>query len=296
MSQKTALINLDVISAKGFSQKCEFLQLHILFKSQLLRSAPVAWDEDDPIFNSSFSLKNASTSEDDPTILIYVSSAGSPTEEQMPVKLLATALVDYRVADAYPSDFISVELLPCVDGDGIGDGIGAGGGLLFLKVSRQDGMVYGGADEANAVIVKRQEDLLRCQREFIQSTRGWWISAQKKYPFLQERYVKLLAKDECGHFRFVGSFISPMQSPRSLINPRFAARFVSLLHLKKDLNMTGIAEEAWHCSHAFLSRSVIFRYFLLYCVCMCANFNNDVIVSEWRGILRIIVFYYAAFF
>jgi hypothetical protein len=258
MSQKTTL-TLDVISAKGFVQKCDFLQLHVLFRNQLIRSAPLVWEEEDPVFNSSFVLKNASAyhSEEDPTVLIYITTAEPPNESlQRSGKLLATALVDFRVADAYPNDFISVELLPCVDGDGIGDGIGAGGGLLFLRVARQDGspLTTGGAEVANATIIKRQEDLLRCQREFIQSTRGWWVNAQKKYPFLQERNVKLMAKDECGHFRFVGSFICPMQSPRSLINPRFAARFVSLLPLKKDLNMTGIAEEAWHCTHAFLSR------------------------------------------
>lgn len=39
--------------------------------------------------------------------------------------------------DAYPSDFISVELLPCVDGDGIGEGVSMNGGkydILYLHV------------------------------------------------------------------------------------------------------------------------------------------------------------------
>ena len=131
-------------------------------------------------------------------------------------------------------------------------------GLLFLRVTRTNQSVSNhigtSSEEAVAIIGRRQEDLLRCQRDFIQTSRQWWSHAQKKYPFLQERNVKLLAKDECGHFRFVGSFVNPMKSPRSLINPRFAARFVSLLPLKRDLNMTGISDEAWHCPHAFLSR------------------------------------------
>ena len=131
-------------------------------------------------------------------------------------------------------------------------------GLLFLRVTRTNQNINNNigtsSEEAVSVIGRRQEDLLRCQREFIQTSRQWWSHTQKKYPFLQERNVKLLAKDECGHFRFVGSFVNPIKSPRSLINPRFAARFVSLLPLKRDLNMTGISDEAWHCPHAFLSR------------------------------------------
>lgn len=262
---RTSSLTLDVISGRGFTQKFDHIQLHILFRRQLLRSKAILWEFDDPVFNQSFELSLPRSSHladggDDPTILIYISSADTASPwSQRHGKLLATALVDYRVADAYPSDFISVELLPCVDGDGIGDGLGAEGGLLFLRVSRREQTMSGAVpimdeEEAQGTIAKRQEDLLRCQRDFIQSSRSWWTKTQLKYPFLQDRNVKLLAKDECGHFRFVGSFVNPMHSPRTLINPRFAARFVSLLPLKRDVNMTGIADEAWHCPHAFLSR------------------------------------------
>ena len=256
-----ALLSLDVISARGLTQRSSSLQIHILYRNQLLRSPAIEWIDEDPVFNLNFPLSVGLHGEEDPTILLYVSTAehgnGSSSFLERKGKLLATAMVDYRVADAYPADFISVELLPCVDGDGIGDGVVHSGGLIFLRVSRSQQSVNianNPPEEAIAIITKRQEDLLRCQREFIHTSRQWWSNCQRKYPFLQERNIKLIAKDECGHFRFVGSFINPMKSPRSLINPRFAARYVSLLPLKRDLNMTGIPDEAWHCPHAFLSR------------------------------------------
>ena len=91
---------------------------------------------------------------------------------------MAAAIVDYRVADAYPSDFISVELLPCVDGDGIGVGVGMEGGLLFLRLCRTDksSALSSIPSEAEAAIAKRQSDLLRVQRDFIQASRCYVLS------------------------------------------------------------------------------------------------------------------------
>ena len=263
MSKSVSNLKLDIISAKGFTQKSSLLQIHVLFRNQLLRSSSIEWVDEDPIFNISFNLNLYQISfkeEDDPTILIYISTGCPETQwSQRTSSLIAAGFLDYRIADGYPSDFISVELLPCVDGDGIGENISMSGGLLFLRVSRSDTSSNNinqlhTPEEAQFIMARRQEDLLQSQREFIQAAKQSWASVQKKHNFLQDRNVKILAKDECGHYRFVGSFLNPMKSPRSLINPRFAARFVSLIPLKKDLNMTGISEEVWHCPHAFLSR------------------------------------------
>ena len=159
MTSKVGL-TLDVISARGLVQRSPALQIHILFRNQLLRSRNIEWSEEDPVFNLSFPLLLNMQGEEDPTILIYVSAAeidNNPLSERKG-KLFAAAIVDYRypisnlllnkhkvissisdfililknvvcrVADAYPSDFISVELLPCVDGDGIGEGVSMNGG------------------------------------------------------------------------------------------------------------------------------------------------------------------------
>ena len=78
-SKSQRVLSLDVISARGLVQKTSRLQLHILFRQQLVRSEPIDWVEDDPVFNLNFglNLQSPGLPEDaqDPTVLIYLTSA-----------------------------------------------------------------------------------------------------------------------------------------------------------------------------------------------------------------------------
>ena len=97
MSSKVGL-TLDVISARGLAQRSPALQIHILFRNQLLRSGNVEWSEEDPVFNLSFPLLLNLQEDEDPTILIYISAAegaNNPFSERKG-KLFAAAIVDYR--------------------------------------------------------------------------------------------------------------------------------------------------------------------------------------------------------
>ena len=66
MSSKAGL-TLDVISARGLAQRSSALQIHILYRNQLLRSGCVEWTEEDPVFNLSFPLLLNLQEEEDPS-------------------------------------------------------------------------------------------------------------------------------------------------------------------------------------------------------------------------------------
>ena len=97
MSSKVGL-TLDVISARGLAQRSPALQIHILFRNQLLRSSNIEWSDEDPVFNLSFPLLLNLQEEEDPTILIYISAAegGNNPFSERKGKLFAAAIVDYR--------------------------------------------------------------------------------------------------------------------------------------------------------------------------------------------------------
>lgn len=76
----------------------------------------------------------------------------------------------------------------------------------------------------------------------------------KLHPIINGRVVKILAEDELGCHRSVCSYVYPIAPPRQLLNPRFTARFVSMIPFKRDAGLTGGRVETWRSAHGTFSR------------------------------------------
>lgn len=67
------------------------------------------------------------------------------------------------------------------------------------------------------------------------------------------RLVKIYAETEHGRQRSVCCLVRPMRSGRLLDSPRHAARFVSLLPLRRLEGIGETRREVWMSTHTFLS-------------------------------------------
>lgn len=263
---QNSIFTIDVLSAKGLNRTLIDFQINVLFRKQIHRSVAVSYDDDDPVFNFSCSFNVGDIPDtEDTAVLIYL-TVDSPKvdalDQSTSKSIIATATVDFRYSQLFAADFISVELLPSSDDDGIGELLGPAG-LLFVRMEIKDRVskmtLYCNLSETRLseienAISATQENLLINQKRFIIFLREWFTQIQKKHPHMQDRKLQILARDECGHHRFVGSFLAPVKSSRLLLNARFAARFVSLIPFKRNLSLTGSTAEVWHSAHAFLSR------------------------------------------
>ena len=268
------LLKVEILSAKGLQLDYNFahsLQLHILYAGQIFRSneAPGSYE---PVFNftSVFSLSNRKDLSAlnvmkycDP-VVVYLTSTVREEDNYIPVGLLSTrllvacAVLDFRYAFLYTGDYISVELLPC-ELDGIN--MGCSPGIIFMRLSLENlppSDVFGtiSASEVDEAICSYHSRMVRDNQEFYKIARSWWNKTKKTYPYVENRQIKLLARDETGQHRFVSSFVFPISPPRELNGPRFAARFVSLIPSRnRASNLLGSsrADESWRCPHALLA-------------------------------------------
>ncbi|XP_076112649.1 centrosomal protein of 76 kDa-like [Mytilus galloprovincialis] len=94
------------------------------------------------------------------------------------------------------------------------------------------------------------------ERLFLVYAKQWWKEYLQIRPANQERLVKIFAQDENAITRPVCSFVKPLRAGRLLDSARHAARFVSLMHHKKQESVGGGNKlEQWTTVHGFLCRN-----------------------------------------
>lgn len=223
-------LHVEVVSAKAINCSADevtFLQLHVLFASKVIRSAPnLCIATTDPTFDFScdFSLSfldSAMTSSSlaslDLPVLIYVTSStdvhdeGNVVGESSVRTLLAAAVLDFRYCLLYSEDYVSVELLPCeLDGCHMG----LSGGQLFARLTLQNvptditqevtGSVRHAIEDG---VHNYQHKLSQENRDLYLTVKTWWSKLIKQYPYINGRVIKILTEDEIGCHRYVCSIL-----------------------------------------------------------------------------------------
>eukprot|EP01036_Dinobryon_divergens_P029379 gene29379-38464_t len=176
-----------------------------------------------------------------------------PTGLDFSSNVIAQAVLDCRIALLHVNDVLSAELVPSSN-DGIIDT--AYQGVIFIKLSLESS-VESTQQEAqnirrNPLEVEKIEDSLRISEQYMeklnfeqyQKMKAWYATLRSRHPFIVDRKIKMLALDEFGRHRMVCNFVGAVPPSRSVDNPRFAARFVSLLpfHHRSDL-LGGLSNE-----------------------------------------------------
>lgn len=154
---------------------------------------------------------------------------------------------------------MSVELLQC-DQDGVNLGVEAG--VLYVRMTPlglPDNVQLELEETPARQAVERgiqsyQERLAGSNKLLYRHARSWWSRVRRLHPHIDSRNIRILAEDECGSHRFVCSMLSPMEPPRELLSPRFAARFVSLIPLRSDPGLRGGRAEGWRSAFATVCR------------------------------------------
>ena len=268
-------LRVDILSARGLEldkNYIKLLQLHVLFRGQIVRSEDFITSPD-PIFNftSNFDFQYSHSEYDatalmqlNETVLIYITYIPQHKDDQLFVglktsrTLIAAAIIDYKYSLLHTGDYLSVELLTC-EPDGIFNAAVAG--VLFLRLSLEnlpttEILANIPRSQVEHQVEATQELLTKENKEFYQLTRSWWKRLRKTYAHVDHHNIKLLAKDETGQYRFVCSFLNPILSPREIDGPRFAARFVSLIPFLRDSNTllgSSRVDTCWKSPHAFLA-------------------------------------------
>jgi hypothetical protein len=269
-------LEVEILSAKALNvddQRVSYLQLHILYDHQVIRSSSHVYRTIiDPIFNYSCSFPlqhleamntNALLHLNSP-VLIYLTNSTDPREEKNCCgifgvrSLIAAAVIDFRYSLLHSEEYISVELLPC-ELDGVHMGVSAG--ILFARFKLTDLPLTATIDynqftkqEIEDMIWNYQNKIADENRVLYQIARAWWSKAIETYPHISNHVFKIIAEDELGYHRSVCSLLTPIQPHRSLINPKFSARFVSLIPFRRDIGLTGGRVETWRSCHAVMSR------------------------------------------
>jgi hypothetical protein len=274
---------VEILSAKALNvddQRVSYLQLHILYDHQVIRSSPLlSRTISDPIFNFSCSFPlqhleamntNTLLNLNSP-VLIYLTNSTDSREEKNCCgiggvrSLIAAAVIDFRYSLLHSEEYISVELLPC-ELDGVHMGVSAGTPygcqccILFARLRLSDFPLaiidYNQLtqQEIEDAIWNYQSKIADENRVLYQIARNWWSKAIETYPHISSHVFKIIAEDELGYHRSVCSLLTPIQPDRSLINPKFSARYVSLIPFRRDIGLTGGRVETWRSCHAMMSR------------------------------------------
>ena len=284
-------LNIEILSIKGlnsFNNKLNYFQLHILFNQQIHRSflfpsktstttnssnsLPSPLQEEDLIINylTTFSLPNSFLSNNlnsllnsNLPILIYITIINDLKDSHnycgisTSRSLIAAAVIDYRYSFLQSNEYLSIELLPC-ELDGIHLDITSG--ILFtrlyltnLPISFNLSIIT--QQEIEDMIWNYQKKIANENRTLFHFIKNWWLEALQKYPHIKNYIIKIITEDELGSHRLVCSLLSSIQSHRfSLINPRYSARFVSLIPFHRDVSLIGGRVETWRSSYGTLCR------------------------------------------
>ena len=288
----TPQLVVEILSAKALNvddQRVSYLQLHVLYNHQIIRSSSTLCQTIiDPIFNYSCSFPflpdagppGASTG---PTssidndiitnshgllthespILIYLTTTTDLRLENnccgiSSVKsLIAAAILDFRYSLLHSEEYISVELLPC-ELDGVHMGVSAG--ILYVRLKLQNfsllrmNLNQFTRQEIEDSIFNYQNKIANENRNLYQIARHWWTKAIETYPHIQNHIFKIIAEDELGYHRSVCSLLYPIEPHRCILNPKFSARYVSLIPFRRDIGLTGGRVETWRSCHATMCR------------------------------------------
>lgn len=278
------MLHIDILSAKGLNvstDRLEFLQLHILYSNSIIRSLPNTIQcVTDPIFNFScnFLLNTSGSSStttldllniktllnhDSSPILIYLTTSTNINNENNCCgingirSLIAAAVLDFRYSLLHSDDYISVELLPC-ELDGVHMGVSAG--ILYARLKLINLPIntinYNSLTQQDIEdsIYNYQSKIADENRVLYHIARTWWNKAIDTYPYIKNHVFKIIAEDELGYHRSVCSLLTPIEPHRSIINPKFSARYVSLIPFRRDIGLTGGRVETWRSCHAMLCR------------------------------------------
>ncbi|RYG52725.1 hypothetical protein EON66_09475 [archaeon] len=92
--------------------------------------------------------------------------------------------------------------------------------------------------------------------KFTAYARGWWAEYKAVHPSYAARPVKIFGHSERGEYIPVSTLVRPLPLPRDMPSPMHAARFVSLLPLRRREPVVGGAHariEVWHAPHITLA-------------------------------------------
>jgi centrosomal protein CEP76 len=275
MTMISPKLSVEILSAKSLNVSTNAVhnfQLHALFRNQVVRSETIQTiGSADPVFNFSceFSLDDIDTTltlasllDVECPVLIYITSTTDVTDERNCVgmgcvrSLIAASVIDFRYSLMHSQDYISIELLPC-ELDGVHLGVSAG--LLFARLQLTGlpltvDMDSKSQHDIEDIIWNYQTKLADENRSLYHTARSWWAAAARAHPHVSGRVFKIIAEDELGYHRSVCSLVTPIAPHRSVLNPRFSARFVSLIPFRRDAGLTGGRVETWRSAHAMLSR------------------------------------------
>ena len=102
-------------------------------------------------------------------------------------------------------------------------------------------------DDVEDAMRKARSEHAEAARAFYLYAKQWWDGfAKGAGRDLQQREVKLFARDEAGEMRCGCSYVHPLRANRVLDGPHQAARFVSLLPLEKAGSVAGGNADTWH--------------------------------------------------
>lgn len=261
-----SVYRVEIISTRlaGNDHAASIIECHVIFRGECKSSMEIQAQSSSDIeinfsaelFMSDFQSEDC---DDDWYAVIYITSrplTGEPSGSGYR-QLMARAFLDLRLAQVHNGDYLSVEVFHCFD---LTDGLESGtAGVLFLKLSSEgSAMTPEKSDELSHLIRSSQNQITSEMHQNFQAMRILWAKARKNYPFVENRpLIKLIAEDECGQNRVCCDFIRPIYPPRSshLANgPRFAARFVSLIPLKRACSLSGGRREQWLPTQAMLLR------------------------------------------
>ena len=169
-------------------------------------------------------------------------------------ELVATASLDWRKALLDRGGARSIAL-KAAGPDGVD------GEVATLDVAL-DVVAVGGAldlpfqpDDVEDAMRKARSEHAEAARAFYLYAKQWWDGfAKGAGRDLQQREVKLFARDEAGEMRCVCSYVHPLRANRVLDGPHQAARFVSLLPLEKAGSVAGGNADTWHTPLATCAR------------------------------------------
>jgi hypothetical protein len=267
---------VEILSAKALNiddQRVSYLQLHILYNHEIIRSSPTLCQASmDPVLNFSCSFPltdfesintpNALLNSESPILIYLTTSTDARVENNCcgvscVKSLIAAAVLDFRYSLLHSEEYISVELLPC-ELDGVHMGVSAG--VLYARLKLQN-LPLTAIDfdqftqqDIEDSIWNYQNKLANENRNLYQIARSWWGKSIETYPHIKNHVFKIIAEDELGYHRSVCSLLHPIEPHRNLINPKFSARYVSLIPFRRDIGLTGGRVETWRSCHATMCR------------------------------------------
>eukprot|EP01038_Epipyxis_sp_PR26KG_P004135 gene4135-5889_t len=268
---------VDVVSTRGLSiprsiiaiDLISSLKIIVLYENMVSTSGSIAGkfipgEDEEIILNHSakFSLKSFDIDSIQPIHLYLVqqvdhsnSTMYDPISGFQPVGitnariLIAQAIIDARLALLHPQEYLSVELVPCNSGGVIDTGFC---GIIYLKL-HASGAVTNIIDLKNGVEVMEMKRKIEISQKFIekqnfdqyQSLKLWYGECRTKYPYLEDRKLRLISLDECGRHRLVCNFVGSVKPPRYCDGPRFSARMVSLIPFYRGVELIGGNVSSW---------------------------------------------------